>query len=114
MKKALDQDLIDASDALEHLVKQYDKMTLEEKVDIGARLKGICNNAEKLRKQIGDAMKERVKQKEGTVLGDVFKAVIKLVPIDRLNQTALKEEKPAIYNAYLRNDTDVRVTYEPR
>lgn len=114
MKKSIDQDLIDASDSLEHLVKMYDKLTIEEKVDVGARLKGICKNAEAMRTKIGDELKERTKHKEGTVLGDVFKAVIKLVSVERFKAKELKEANPKLHAEYCRTDTDERVNYEPR
>lgn len=114
MKKSIEQDLIDASDALEHLIKEYPKLSIEDKVDVGARVRAISKSSEKLGELVKDEIKERLKMKEGTVLGAMFKAVLKLVPVPRLDQKRLKEEKPSVYAQFVHEDEDKRVTFEPR
>ena len=114
MRTWVDNDLINAGDAVEHLLKKYPDLTLEEKVDAGARLRAIVKNAEKIDEQIKAEIKIRRKQKPGSVLGEAFKAVLGVFPVTRLDQQALKADLPDVYSKYERTDDQKRVTYEPR
>lgn len=114
MKKGIGIDLADTSDAIESLAASFDKMTLVEMVDVAARLRGVRKASEALDKKIKDAIKDKLKHKAGSLNGEIFKAVLKIVPVMRLDQQRLKAEKPAIYDNYSRLDDDERVTFEPR
>lgn len=114
MKKAVELDLVDLSDIFEGFVKKFDKMTLTERIDLAARIKPVA----KVCKDLDDRVKEEIKSirngVEGEVLGGMFKAKLTIVPVDRLQQKKLQEEKPKIYAQYLRHDEDERVTYHLR
>lgn len=114
MKPSINQSLIDASDALEHLLDKLPTLSMADKVDIAARNRAIAKNSKALDDAIKDEIKDSLKHKPGVKLGEVFKAVLKLIPCERLDQKALKEEKPAIYAAYVKGSEDERVTFEPR
>lgn len=114
MHKMIDADLTDAVDALEHLIKRLHKQPLETKVDVGARIRGLAKSIEVVDKEIKDEVKEILKQKEGEVTGELFKAILKLVPTTRLDQKLLKAEHPEVYQACLDETEVLRVTYEPR
>ncbi len=114
MLKSVKLDLNDASDAIEHLLTELPKLDLDDKVDIGARINAVMKNCKKLDDAIKDDIKKKLKGKAGTVLGDTFKAVLKLVPCSRFQQAAFKEAEPEKYKEFCRDDVDQRVTYETR
>lgn len=108
------RDLENVADDLEHLLSTLPRLTREEKVDVAARIRAVAKSA----KQIDDIIKADIKEwrkgKKGTVLGEIFKAVLSLVPTTRLDQKALEAEQPKIFAQYLRTSDQVRVTFEPR
>lgn len=114
MKKSVARDLVDASDALESLLATVEKMSLEDKVDAGARVRAILKNAADLDKTLSSEIKDYLDHKEGIVMGATFKATNKLVPVSRCNVTALKEADPKTYSRYLEDSEQERVSYEPR
>ena len=114
MKKSVNQDLLDASDALESLIASVEKMSLADKVDVGARIRAIKKNADDLDRTLSSELKDHLDHKEGVVMGGTFKATNKLVPVSRCNVTALKEADLKTYNRYLEDDTQERISYEPR
>ncbi len=114
MKKSIKEALEDASAVMEEIKGKLGAMTLQEKVDVAARLKAVTKTAEAVDKAVKDEIKAKLKDKEGTVLGEVFKAVLKLVPTDRLNQKKLKENEPAIVEEYTETEDQQRITFEVR
>ena len=116
MKKSIANDLSDLTIILESLHEKLDKGTISntELIDVAARLKPIAKHC----KVIDEACKEYVKDKrkgvEGTVMGELFKAVLKLVPTKRLDQAGLKENEPDIHAEYNLDVTDERITFELR
>lgn len=114
MKKSIKIDLADTCDALEHLETLLGNMTLAEKVDVGARMRGVMKNAEKIDKVVKEAVTANLNGKEGTVIGETFKAVLDIVEVNRLDQKLLKEEKPKIVEQYTKPQDQNRITYAPR
>ena len=114
MNKTIEDDLIVSSDALEHLMKRLPDLPMADKVDICARLRGVVKNAELIDKAIKDEIKKKLKGKEGTVLGDIFKASLALVISERFNNKAFKEAEPDLYQQYLDKSESQRVTFETR
>jgi hypothetical protein len=114
MIASVKNDLSDATESLEHLLKKYDDLTMAEKVDVGARVNAIAKSANALVELVKVDVKARRKGNEGEVKGEVFKAVLKLVDTTRLDQKGLKEERPEIHAAYNKDVTDERVTFEAR
>lgn len=108
------QDIDDLSAILEDFVARLDKLGLANKIDMAARLKPVAKHVKAIDDHVKDAVKTKLAHKEGTTLGVLFKAVLKLVPVPRLDQKLLKEERPKIHEQYIRNDVDERVTYEVR
>lgn len=107
-------DLEDVSDAMEHLKAQLPRLTREESVDVAARVRAIAKTAEEIDKAIKAVIKTWRKGKEGTVLGEVFKAVLKLIPTTRFNSKALEAAEPKVYAKYLETDDVTRITFEAR
>ena len=107
-------DLEDLTLLLEDLVKRLPKMERKERIDVAARLKTAAKHI----KTIDDAVKAEIKEvrkgKEGVVLGEIFKAILKLVPIKRLDQSAFKAGEPDLYEQYSKETDDQRVTFETR
>ena len=114
MQKLVKTSLLEASDALEHLVKALPKMTREEQIDTAARLKAVAKHCEFIDDEVKKVIKNVRKGKEGHVLGELFKAHLAIVPTTRLDQKALKVEETEIYNKYLREDDQIRITFETR
>lgn len=114
MKKSLDEDLVDLGIILESFVKKLDKLTQAELIDIAARLKPVAKHCKAIDEFAKEFVKDKLHHKEGALAGGLFKAILKLILIERLDQKRLKEEKPAIHAAYLREDVDERITFEVR
>ena len=87
---------------------------MDEKVDICARLRAIAKNCETIDKLIKDDIKKKLRNKEGTVLGDVFKAALALVSTKRFDGAAFKEAHPDLYEKWSATTDQMRITFEPR
>ena len=114
MKKSLELDVRDLTTILETFTTKAELLDEAELIDLAARLKP----AEKAIKEILELCKSNVKtklrHKPGERLGQMFKAVLTLVPTTRLDQKALKEDEPLIHEAYCKECTDERVTFTLR
>jgi hypothetical protein len=111
VKKSTKIDLQDLTEIMEGFVKTFDKLTQEEKIDLAARLKPVAKNCEVIDKAVKELVKVKLKHKNGEVPGEQFKAKLVLVPVDRLDQKALKEEKPDTYEEYVVSSNDERITF---
>ena len=114
MNKALERDMMDASDATEHLLKRLPEMSMDEKIDVAARLRAIAKNCESIDKLIKDEITQKLKGKPGTVMGDVFKASLAMIPTTRFDQTAFKGAHPDLYDKWTVTKDQQRITFEPR
>jgi len=114
MKKSLVNDLNDAIDCMESIKAQLPKMSLIEKVDTAARLRTIAKACGAIDVAIKAEIKDHLKHKEGEVLGQFFKALLKLIPVARLNQSLLKAEKPKLCEEYTETSDEERITFESR
>lgn len=108
------QDIDDLSTILEDFVQRLDKLGMANKIDMAARLKPIAKHVTKIDEHVKDLVREKLDHKDGSTNGVLFKAVLKLVPVDRLDQKALKEERPKIHAEYVREYTDERVSFVVR
>jgi hypothetical protein len=114
MKLVTQTDLEDLALLLEDLVKRLPKMKREERIDVAARVRTAAKHLEAIDKIVKDEVKEVRKGKEGYVNGETWKAKLSLVSVTRLDQKALKEVKPNIWNEFAKDNEDQRVSFEPR
>lgn len=114
MKPALKKDLRLLSEILEDLVNGLPELKEADLIDVAARLKPIHKNADKVLEHAKTHVIEKLKGREGSILGVEFKGLLKHVDTTRLNQKALKEGHPKIHAQYNEEVTDNRVTYELR
>jgi|SRR5580765_2242588 len=114
MNKGLRNDLIDASDASERVLKRLPDMSLQDKVDAAARLRAVVKNCEAIDKAIKDEIKKKLRHKEGTVLGDVFKANLNVIKTIRFDSGALKDADIDTFNRYCVEQDQERITFEAR
>lgn len=115
MLKAAKTDLSDICDALESLHKAVlPRLTREEKVDVAARLRSAAKTVEAIDKSIKEEIKGWRKGKEGEVKGELFKAILTLVPTTRLNQELLKEQHPDVYEECKETKDQTRISFEVR
>jgi hypothetical protein len=114
MKKTMNLDLIDVSDIMEGFVKKLEKLSQPELIDLAARLKPVAKHCKTIDEHVKEMVKDRLDHVGGELPGTSFTAKLMLVPVDRLDQTRLKAEKPIIYNNFLKHSTDERVTFEVR
>ena len=114
MRTQTETDLNDACDAIEHVLKRLPKLTLEERIDVGARIRGVAKNIEAMDKLIKDEIKATLKNKPGTLKGEVWKASLSLISTERLDQKMVKENHPEVYVACLGTTDVTRVVYEIR
>jgi len=114
MNKTINTDLVDASDITEHLIKRLPGMSLEDKIDVAARLRAVVKNCGIIDDVIKTEIKTKLKNKDGLVMGDMFKARLAFNPVSRLNQASLKEAHPDIVEEFTEIKPEGRVTFEPR
>lgn len=116
MKKTLELDLTDLGDIMEGLVKKLDqnKLSQPEMIDIAARLKPVAKHCETFDKAVKAMVKNKLNNKEGSMLGTLFKAVLKIIPTSRFSQADFKAEKPAMYEKFMKENDEERITFELR
>lgn len=108
------RDLEDLLDAIEHLKASLPRLTREEKVDVGARIRSLAKTCEEIDKSIKEDIKTWRKGKPGTVLGEIFKGILAETDVTRLNQKALQEAEPVIYEKYRETKPEQRITFMAR
>lgn len=113
-RKQLVEDLDYLSDIMEGIMRDTERMTAADKIDVAARLRAAAKTIEKFDKDIKTYVKDHLRHTAGEVPGYQFKAVLQIVPTNRLDQEALKAEKPAIVAAYTKPNDDERVSFELR
>jgi len=111
---AYEKDLLDACDAMESILAQLDSLKLNAKIDIGARVKAVMKNAEKIDTKIKDEIKTHLAEKPGVVLGEVFKAELKLIDKEFFDQKTFKDERPKLFEEYKDSRTEKHVLYDVR
>lgn len=114
MNKLTKSDLEDIALIFEELVQRVPVMKREDKVDVAARLRAVSKHIAAIDTMVKDEIKKARKGKEGFVNGEVFKAKLSLVLVNRLDQKALKEGNPEVYDEYTKESEDQRITFEPR
>src|SRR5690242_11752312 len=100
MNKKIAIDLVDASEATEHLMRQLDDLTLNDKVDIAARLRAVVKNCSAIDEIIKAEIKKKLKNKDGTVLGEIFKANLNYNDVSRFDTKGFKEAHPDLYEKW--------------
>lgn len=114
MNSRLRDDLETLSTILEDITDEMASMKQEDLIDVAARLNTASKHIESFDKYAKGVIKEKLHHKEGRLLGTAFAALLKLVPTNRLDQKAFKEERPKIYALYCNEATDERVSFEAR
>ena len=114
MKTITKTDLEDLTLLLEDLVKRLPDMKREERIDVAARVRGAAKHLKTIDETVKTEIKAARKGKEGYVFGENWKAKLTLVPVARLDQKALKEGSPDVYDKYVKDTEDQRITFEGR
>src|ERR1700677_5087082 len=107
-------DLEDLQFSMESLLKQLPKLPLKQKIDVAARLKAIEKAVKSIDEQVKEEIKTRLRHKDGSIPGELFKANLALIPTMRLNQKALQIEQPKVYAKYQESTDQERITFEVR
>ena len=113
-RKQLTEDLDYLSDIMENIMRDVERMTVADKIDIAARFRTAYKTIDKFDKDLKEIVKEHLKHTAGEMPGYHFKAVLQVVPTDLLNQEALKADKPSLVAEYTRTKDVERVSFEPR
>jgi len=113
-RKQLVEDLDYLSDIMETIVRDTERMTTADKIDVAARFRAAAKTIEKFDKEIKIYIKDHLNHTAGEVPGHQFKAVLQIVPTNRLDQEALKTDKPSVFAAYTKPNDDERVSFEIR
>ena len=112
--KLTETDLEDISFLFEELVKRLPKMTREQRIDVAARLRASAKHITAIDAAVKAEIKKARNHKAGIVNGERWLARLGLVPVKRLDQTALKEGAPETYEEYCKDNIDERITFEAR
>lgn len=114
MKKAQLTDLDTLTAILEDFVNEIENMAEEDKIDLAAKLKSAVKACKVIDDCVKEAIKKKLRNKAGERLGKTFKAVLQLVRVTRLDQTALKEDLPNVHAEYSKTSNEERITFELR
>lgn len=115
MKKSLKRDITELSVIAETLVGKLPTMSLEEKVELNARMRAVTTNL----KAFDDNTKAAIEKKHGPkytgdILGEDFKGIRAYVPSERFDAKAFKEAEPIKYEKYLVDASYYRIDYKLR
>ena len=114
MRKELQTNLDVASKALDVLRVALTHASDKELADIGGRLKGIAKASGDLRDGLGERVKKLLRNKEGEIVGDNFRAILTIVLSERIDTTALREKMPDIAARFTVEQKSTRLTFDPR
>lgn len=114
MKKDISKDLDDLSIIMENLKLAMAKLSSEDLIDVAARLKPIAKACTEVDETTKEYVKKKLKGKEGEVPGNLFKAVMKVIPVNRFNQARFKEVRPVMFESYVDEKDEQRITFELR
>jgi hypothetical protein len=114
MKKAQQTDLTTLTAILEDFVEDLESMSEPDLIDLAARLKPTAKACKTIDDHVKKVVRTKLKHKEGTRLGGMFKALLKLVPVERFQAAEFKEADFVTYSKYLRDDVDERISFEVR
>lgn len=99
---------------LEGLEAEVHEMSEAQAIDLAARLRPAAKHIEAIDKYVKGNIKEKLNHKDGSRLGNLFKAVLKLVPTERFDTAAFKEERPKMYASYVVTNDVERITFDVR
>lgn len=114
MKPSHEKDLIDMTEIMEDFVLKFQKMTEADQIDLAARLKPVAKACKTIDDEVKLGIKTKLHNKEGSRLGNLFKAVLKIVPTDTFRQKEFKEDHPAKAAEYTDTVDQIRITFETR
>ena len=114
MRKALQTNLDVASKALDVLRIAITGASDKELADVGGRLKGIVKASGDLRDGLGERIKNLLRNKEGELVGDNFRAVLTIVLSERIDTTALRDKMPDIAARFTVEQKSARLTFDQR
>jgi hypothetical protein len=111
---SLKTDLADLTEILEDFVARKDTMSEQELIDLAARLKPAAKACEVIDKYVKEQVKVKLNHKSGFRNGNMFKAILTLVPTNRFAQAAFKEARPKLYAAFCDKSDEERITFDVR
>lgn len=114
MKPSHERDLLDLSTILESFSTRLSAMPEADLIDLAARLKPVAKMVKEIDDYVKAGIKDKLKGKEGSRLGNMFKACLKLVSVEQFQQKAFKEAKPALAAQFTETCIQERITYELR
>jgi hypothetical protein len=83
-------------------------------IDLAARLKPATKAIKVIDDYVKASLKAKLNGKEGTRLGNMFKAVLKIISVEQFQQKAFKEAKPAMAAQFTETVEQERITFELR
>lgn len=114
MQSEMDYDFKDITEILEKYKSNLDALPEAKLIDLAARLKPVAKHCETIDTYVKDMVKDRLNRSPGSRKGNLFQAILKLVPYSRLMQKELKEAHPRIAANFTDEGTEPRITYELR
>ena len=112
--KKVDNFLNSMSAEAEYIAAHLAEMTLAEKVDAAAFLGAVAKHCSSIDKAVKDEIKKKLKEKVGSVKGELFVANLNIVPTTKFLQSKLKEDDPDLYKKYSSVEPVTRITFEVR
>ncbi len=100
--------------AMEHVMDNYTKLTLQQKIDLGARVRSLRARAEAVDSWIRDDINKKLHNKDGVVRGVAFSAERATHPVTRVDQQYLEVNHPRVYNKCLKTTNEARILFQAR
>ncbi len=114
MNSSVRRNLGDITEAIESLQAKVAALALTEKVDVGARVAALKNAAEAIDKALKFDFHMHLKDKDGVIPGETFKATRISPDVTRLDQEAFKTKHPRIHAKFLVTNGEPRILYGAR
>jgi len=114
MQKEIKIDLQELTVSLEHLKDSLETMPLATKIDVAARLKAVRDSVAEIEEHVKNEVKTKLGHRIGELPGEVFRAVLNVFPVTRLNQKVLEVNHPRIFAKCVETKEQEQVTFKVR
>ncbi len=100
--------------ALESVMDNYLKLTLQQRIDLGARARAIKARAEAIDHWVKDDINKKLNAKDGAVRGVMFSAERTTHQVTRVDQQYLEMNHPRVYRKCLKTTNEARIIFQAR
>lgn len=99
---------------LDWLEAAMQRLTLQQKIDLGARIRAIKARAEAIDEMVKADINKKLHGKDGVVRGILFSALRASHAVTRVDQQYLEINHPRVYRKCLKTTNEARILFQAR